>query len=103
MATTSSLHHTLHPMPHLTQTLCLVSHPLLSRPCPLSQSISCACGKTSYVLPCGAEAAAAPPRCNQKCPVPLLCRHAADAKPHRCHFGPCPPCRYGVEWVCFVC
>lgn len=61
-------------------------------PCPLSARISCACGRTHYTVPCGREAAALPPRCSHPCPVPLLCRHAEAAEPHRCHFGPCPPC-----------
>ncbi|KAF6263962.1 hypothetical protein COO60DRAFT_1292737 [Scenedesmus sp. NREL 46B-D3] len=72
------------------------------RPCPLTQRLSCACGSTSYTLPCGAESAATAPRCVQRCPVPATCRHAASRKPHACHFGPCPPCRQpcGTELPC---
>ena len=74
--------------------LVLVCCPLsLCRPCPLTFTISCACGHTKHTLPCGSEAKAAPPRCPRACPVPALCRHAADHKPHRCHYGACPPCR----------
>ncbi|KAL6748565.1 hypothetical protein V8C86DRAFT_3020593 [Haematococcus lacustris] len=64
------------------------------RPCPLTLSFACACGRMASTLPCGAEARALPPRCYGTCPVPRLCRHGAGgaAAPHRCHFGPCPPC-----------
>ncbi len=34
-------------------------------PCPLSVTVSCACGRTAYTLPCGTEATAKPPVCHQ--------------------------------------
>ena len=34
-------------------------------PCPLSVTVSCACGRTAYMLPCGTEATAKPPVCHQ--------------------------------------
>ena len=33
------------------------------QPCPLSASIACACGRTSYSTPCGTESSAKPPNC----------------------------------------
>uniref|UniRef100_A0A3Q7GS56 NF-X1-type domain-containing protein n=1 Tax=Solanum lycopersicum TaxID=4081 RepID=A0A3Q7GS56_SOLLC len=44
-------------------------------------------------VPCGAEAEQKPPKCRKSCCVGRLCRHASNCKPHRCHYGACPPCR----------
>ena len=33
------------------------------QPCPLTATIACACGSTSYSTPCGTEASAKPPKC----------------------------------------
>lgn len=42
-------------------------------------------------LPCGTP----PPVCRHRCEVPRSCGHPIDySKPHNCHFGPCPPCRF---------
>ncbi|KAH9309524.1 hypothetical protein KI387_037435, partial [Taxus chinensis] len=65
-------------------------------PCPVTVRISCACGETSYEVPCGAEKGLKPPRCSRQCAVPPQCRHGSKCKPHRCHYGACPPC----ELVC---
>ncbi|KAL0299283.1 UNVERIFIED_CONTAM: NF-X1-type zinc finger protein NFXL2 [Sesamum radiatum] len=44
-------------------------------------------------VPCGTETEQKPPKCPKPCPIAPLCRHASNCKPHRCHYGPCPPCR----------
>ncbi|KAK1311662.1 NF-X1-type zinc finger protein NFXL2 [Acorus calamus] len=66
-------------------------------PCPLMVSISCACGETHFEVPCGLEADQKPPRCPKPCPMSRLCRHASKSKPHKCHYGSCPPCRLVCE------
>lgn len=43
-------------------------------PCPLTATVSCACGRTAYSLPCGSEASAKEPSCDQ---VSSTCRHMA--------------------------
>lgn len=65
-------------------------------PCPVTVRISCSCGETSYEVPCGAERGLKPPRCPRKCSIRPQCRHGSKCKPHRCHYGVCPPC----ELVC---
>lgn len=67
-------------------------HPGACLPCTREVRVSCACSSTSYRLPCGWESRARPPVCAKLCPVVRTCRHAKDLPPHRCHFGPCPPC-----------
>ncbi|KAH7677878.1 NF-X1-type zinc finger protein NFXL1 protein [Dioscorea alata] len=62
-------------------------------PCPLMVTIPCACGETSFEVPCGLEMNQKPPRCPKPCPIPRLCRHKSQCRPHRCHYGSCPPCR----------
>lgn len=62
-------------------------------PCPVMVTISCLCGETHFEVPCGAEAEQKPPKCRKSCSVGRLCRHASNCKPHRCHYGACPPCR----------
>ncbi|OIT38905.1 PREDICTED: NF-X1-type zinc finger protein NFXL2 [Nicotiana attenuata] len=62
-------------------------------PCPVMVTISCLCGVTHFEVPCGAEAEQKPPKCRKPCRVDRLCRHASNCKPHRCHYGACPPCR----------
>lgn len=64
------------------------------RPCPLTFTVACACGRTKHTLPCGAEAKAAAPRCQYACPIQPTCRHAGSRHQHRCHYGPCPPCKH---------
>ncbi|KAF9596944.1 hypothetical protein IFM89_014523 [Coptis chinensis] len=96
-------------------------------PCPLMVTISCACGETRFEVgplrvlgisiksaiaarsknvisspsflevPCGTEANQKPPRCRKPCGVFPLCRHAPNRKPHKCHYGACPPCRLTCE------
>nr|GMC95946.1 NF-X1-type zinc finger protein NFXL2 [Ipomoea batatas] len=62
-------------------------------PCPVMVTISCFCGETYFEVPCGTESAQKPPRCRKLCRMTTLCRHAPTSKPHRCHYGACPPCR----------
>ena len=35
------------------------------QPCPLSATIACACGRTTYSMPCGTESSAKPPKCSE--------------------------------------
>ncbi|KAK2388048.1 NF-X1-type zinc finger protein NFXL1 [Trifolium repens] len=62
-------------------------------PCPIMVTISCACGETHFEVPCGTEMDQKPPKCRKQCPIKPLCRHALICKPHKCHYGACPPCR----------
>ncbi|KAF6153638.1 hypothetical protein GIB67_027505 [Kingdonia uniflora] len=62
-------------------------------PCPLMVTISCSCGETRFEVPCGTEAAQRPPKCSKPCRISCLCKHATNRKPHKCHYGACPPCR----------
>lgn len=71
-------------------------------PCPLMVTISCACGATQFEVPCGTEAQQKPPRCRKPCGITPLCKHASISKPHKCHYGACPPCKLtcGEKYVC---
>lgn len=62
-------------------------------PCPIMVTIACACGETHFEVPCGTEMDQKPPKCRKQCPIQPLCRHASISKPHKCHYGACPPCR----------
>lgn len=66
-------------------------------PCPLMVTISCACGETQFEVPCGTEKDQKPPKCRKSCHVIPLCRHRSICKPHKCHYGACPPCRLVCE------
>ncbi|XP_010543727.1 PREDICTED: NF-X1-type zinc finger protein NFXL2 isoform X2 [Tarenaya hassleriana] len=66
-------------------------------PCPIMVTISCACGETRFEVPCGTETDQKPPRCRKLCHVTPLCRHGPIIKPHRCHYGACPPCKLPCE------
>ncbi|KAG7999105.1 hypothetical protein I3843_01G290000 [Carya illinoinensis] len=66
-------------------------------PCPVMVTISCACGETHFEVPCGTEADQKPPRCPKPCHIVPLCRHGSNCKPHKCHYGACPPCRLPCE------
>lgn len=78
-------------------------------PCPITLPVNCACGQTDYLINCGAERRAPPPKCKALCPLPTLCRHEAllmkfqgplpllsvkvselKRMEHKCHFGACP-------------
>ncbi|XP_021769188.1 NF-X1-type zinc finger protein NFXL2-like [Chenopodium quinoa] len=71
-------------------------------PCPLMVTISCACGETRFEVPCGTETEQKPPRCRKTCRIAPLCRHKSICKPHKCHYGNCPPCGLpcGEEYSC---
>ncbi|XP_022134192.1 NF-X1-type zinc finger protein NFXL2 [Momordica charantia] len=62
-------------------------------PCPVMVTISCACGETHFEVPCGTEMDQKPPKCPKRCLVSPLCSHRLSLKPHKCHYGACPPCR----------
>ncbi|ONK67921.1 uncharacterized protein A4U43_C05F5220 [Asparagus officinalis] len=62
-------------------------------PCPLMVSISCSCGETHFEVPCGVERSQKPPRCPKQCHISRLCRHKSECRPHKCHYGACPPCK----------
>lgn len=66
-------------------------------PCPVMVTIACLCGETHFEVPCGIEMDQKPPRCPKPCPITLLCRHGKNCKPHKCHYGACPPCRVLCE------
>ncbi|XP_028973610.1 NF-X1-type zinc finger protein NFXL1 [Esox lucius] len=61
-------------------------------PCPETVQVKCVCGKTSLTVPCGRERSTKPPRCKELCRSPPSCHHPSRES-HRCHPGPCPPCR----------
>lgn len=62
-------------------------------PCPLSVTLSCACGVTTQTVPCGRERTTQLPRCRELCRRPPYCRHDHQTD-HRCHFDEreCPAC-----------
>lgn len=62
-------------------------------PCPVMVAIACSCGETQFEVPCGLESQQKPPKCPKPCRVTPLCRHWSNIKPHKCHYGACPPCR----------
>ncbi|XP_042480948.1 NF-X1-type zinc finger protein NFXL2 isoform X2 [Macadamia integrifolia] len=66
-------------------------------PCPIMVTISCFCGETHFEVPCGTEVEQKPPRCPKPCSISPLCRHRSNCKPHKCHYGACPPCRLLCE------
>ncbi|CAA6654762.1 unnamed protein product [Spirodela intermedia] len=73
-------------------------HRGICAPCPLMVSISCACGETHFEL--GSlwnRKRTEAPRCPKPCDATRLCRHSSTVKPHRCHYGACPPCRMICE------
>ncbi|XP_020672053.1 NF-X1-type zinc finger protein NFXL2 isoform X1 [Dendrobium catenatum] len=71
-------------------------------PCPLMVTISCFCGETYFEVPCGVEKNQRPLKCPKTCHVSRLCRHQSQCRPHKCHYGACPPCRIicGEELSC---
>ncbi|XP_058618505.1 NF-X1-type zinc finger protein NFXL1 isoform X2 [Onychostoma macrolepis] len=61
-------------------------------PCPEMVEVRCDCGSTVISVPCGRERSTRPPRCKELCRKPPSCHHSSQEK-HRCHSGPCPPCK----------
>eukprot|EP01018_Ginkgo_biloba_P000730 Gb_02007 [translate_table: standard] len=68
-------------------------HRGICAPCPVTVRIACSCGETAYEVPCGTEKEQKPPRCSKQCSISPQCRHGSNCKPHRCHYGACPPCQ----------
>jgi len=62
------------------------------QPCNQTKEVTCNCGKSRYLVPCGMEKSTKPPKCKAKCEAPPECHHE-NRIPHNCHFGPCPPCK----------
>ncbi|KAK3020652.1 hypothetical protein RJ639_046245 [Escallonia herrerae] len=62
-------------------------------PCLVMVTISCLCGEMHFEVPCGTEKDQKPPKCSKLCHIAPLCRHGSICKPHKCHYGACPPCR----------
>ncbi|XP_069487810.1 NF-X1-type zinc finger protein NFXL1 [Ambystoma mexicanum] len=65
-------------------------------PCPETVDVKCNCGKTALAVPCGRERTTKPPKCKEFCSQPSSCHHHLRER-HRCHFGPCPPCRQSCQ------
>ncbi|KAJ8683711.1 hypothetical protein QAD02_019503 [Eretmocerus hayati] len=61
-------------------------------PCPRTIVVQCRCGNSKITLPCGVTKKIKPPHCNKKCKIPPICHHPKQDT-HKCHQGPCPPCR----------
>lgn len=61
-------------------------------PCTLTKEVSCNCGISRILVPCGMERTAKPPKCRMRCQTPPDCHHPSR-QPHPCHFGPCPTCK----------
>ncbi|CAH1802686.1 unnamed protein product, partial [Owenia fusiformis] len=61
-------------------------------PCPLTVPVTCNCGATKVIVPCGRDKVTRPPRCKLPCKIPPDCHHPTRIE-HRCHFNRCPPCR----------
>uniref|UniRef100_A0A673BKI4 Nuclear transcription factor, X-box binding-like 1 n=1 Tax=Sphaeramia orbicularis TaxID=375764 RepID=A0A673BKI4_9TELE len=69
-----------------------VCHQGTCYPCPEAVELRCTCGSSVLVVPCGRERSTKPPRCKESCRCPPSCHHLSR-EAHRCHPGPCPPCR----------
>lgn len=61
-------------------------------PCNLTESVSCRCGATKLIVPCGRKYKTKPPECLKICQIPPECHHEKRVN-HKCHFGDCPPCK----------
>eukprot|EP00079_Xenopus_tropicalis_P028320 XP_012823254.1 PREDICTED: NF-X1-type zinc finger protein NFXL1 isoform X1 [Xenopus tropicalis] len=71
-------------------------------PCPETVDVKCNCGKAVLKVPCGRERTTKPPRCKEVCSCPPTCHHEVRER-HRCHFGPCPPCRQTCQNILKKC
>ncbi|XP_029444066.1 NF-X1-type zinc finger protein NFXL1 [Rhinatrema bivittatum] len=71
-------------------------------PCPETVDVKCRCEKTVLSVPCGRERTTKPPRCKMLCSQLPTCHHPVREQ-HRCHFGPCPPCRQSCQKVLEKC
>ncbi|CAD6208541.1 GSCOCG00010535001-RA-CDS [Cotesia congregata] len=61
-------------------------------PCPRTVVIQCRCGGSQITVPCGTTKRIKPPKCTKLCKIPPDCHHT-KRESHKCHQGPCPPCR----------
>ena len=61
-------------------------HPSSCYPCNQTKEISCFCGHSRFLVPCGMERVTKPPKCRIKCKEPPNCHHPSRAQ-HSCH---CP-------------
>ena len=61
-------------------------------PCNNTNEVSCNCGHSRVLVPCGMERVTKPPKCRMKCKSSSNCHHPSRVS-HSCHFGPCPTCR----------
>ncbi|XP_075423057.1 NF-X1-type zinc finger protein NFXL1 [Ascaphus truei] len=71
-------------------------------PCPETVDVKCNCGKTVLTVLCGRERTTKPPKCKAVCSRPPTCHHEVRER-HRCHFGPCPPCRQSCQKTLHKC
>ena len=68
--------------------------PIHPPPPTVTKDLKCFCGFTVTTFPCGDKSAPTqPPRCVKSCLIKPNCHHPRR-KPHRCHFGDCPPCLF---------
>ncbi|KAK2582699.1 hypothetical protein KPH14_004973 [Odynerus spinipes] len=61
-------------------------------PCVRTDIIQCRCGNKKITIPCGTKKRIKPPPCNKPCKIPSICIHP-KRETHKCHQGPCPPCK----------
>lgn len=61
-------------------------------PCNRTDVIQCRCGGSKITVPCGTRKRIRPPPCNRSCKIPPICHHN-KRETHKCHQGPCPPCK----------
>ncbi|RLU26180.1 hypothetical protein DMN91_002346 [Ooceraea biroi] len=61
-------------------------------PCTRTDVIQCRCGGSKITVPCGTKKRIRPPPCNKSCKIPPICHHP-KRETHKCHHGPCPPCK----------
>lgn len=61
-------------------------------PCVRTDIIQCRCGSKKITVPCGTKKKIKPPPCNKPCKIPSICIHP-EREIHKCHQGPCPPCK----------
>ncbi|KAG5306175.1 NFXL1 protein, partial [Acromyrmex insinuator] len=61
-------------------------------PCTRTDTIQCRCGSSKITVPCGTRKRIKPPPCHKSCKIPPICHHS-KRETHKCHQGPCPPCK----------
>ncbi|KOC62472.1 NF-X1-type zinc finger protein NFXL1 [Habropoda laboriosa] len=68
-------------------------------PCAQTDVIQCRCGYNKIRVPCGTVKKIKPPPCNKPCKIPPICHHP-KRETHKCHQGPCPPCKKILQVTC---